>query len=513
MTFADDASYRTGPLPVVPTTPGHGDPVAGAQVRARLEGGRKRHLEQLIAEWHILADLCFSDLFLWVPVDDAAERFVVVGQVRPSTSQTLYRTDMIGEESAEADRPNVYRSFHLGQIIDGRHVVEPIRELVREVCIPVRLDGQVIAILTRETPALIGRSPGELERVYAQIFNDFAWMISQGDFPFDRPDSGSDELPRVGDGVLVLDAEARVSYTSPNAVSALHRVGVHMNAEGLTFAELGLDDEPIRDAFALRRPVAVEVERTDDVIVMFHCIPLIGADSVNGGVVLVRDISELRRRDRLLLSKDATIREIHHRVKNNLQTVSALLRLQGRRMAGDEAKAAIEESVRRIRSIAVVHDMLAQGAGEDVPFAEIVRPLVRMVEEGLVSPDQKVTFAVSGDGGIPPSEVVTPLAVVLNELLQNAVDHAFGPQGGQVEIRLSHDDEHLWVEVCDDGGGLPEGFDLTTAKGLGLSIVRALVVSDLAGTIEASSPPTGGTRIALSVPLRGQQNRATTGSG
>lgn len=501
VSIADDASYRTGPLPVVPSAGRRGDPVAHALVRARLGGERKRHLEQLIAEWHILADFCFSDLFLYVPVDDAAQRFVVVGQVRPSTSQTLYRTDMIGRESSEADRPNVYRSYHLGQIIDGEHVVEPIREPVREVCIPVRLDGQVVAVLTRETPALIGRSPGELERVYAEIFNQFARMIAQGDYPFDRVDSGSDELPRVGDGVFVLDAEARVSYISPNAVSAMHRIGVHMNAEGLTLAELGLDDELIRDAFGLRRPVAVEVEKTDDVIVMFHCIPLIGATSVQGAVVLLRDISELRRRDRLLLSKDATIREIHHRVKNNLQTISALLRLQGRRMSGTEAKAAIDESVRRIRSIALVHDMLARGAGENVPFIEIVQPLVRMVEEGLVSPERPITFAVTGDGGVPPSEVVTPLAVVLNELLQNAVDHAFGPAGGHVAVHLTNDGERLGIEVRDDGAGLPGDFDFATATGLGLSIVRALIVSDLSGEISASSPPEGGTRIELSVPL------------
>lgn len=478
--------------------------MALAQVRGRLSGERKRHLEQLIAEWHILADFCFSDLLLFVPVDDATERFVVVGQVRPSTSQTLYRTDLIGEEYAETERPLVFRSYRLGQIIDGEHLVEHLREVIREVCIPVRLDGQVIAVLARETPRVIGRSPGELERVYAGIFNDFARMISQGDYPFEQMDSGSDELPRVGDGVFVLDAEARISYISPNAVSALHRIGVHANTEGMTLAELGLDDEMVRQAFDVRRPVTVEFERTDDVIVLLHCIPIIGRVAVEGAVVLARDISELRRRDRLLLSKDATIREIHHRVKNNLQTISALLRLQGRRLASDEAKAAIEDSVQRIRSIALVHDMLARDAGEDVPFVDIVRPLVRTFEEGLVSPEQRVSFSVEGDGGIAPADVVTPLAVVLNELLQNAVDHAFDAVGGDVIVTLSTEDDRLAVQVRDNGRGLPVDFDITRAKGLGMSIVRALVVSDLSGTIRADSAESGGTVVSLSVPLHGR---------
>ena len=158
--------------------------------------------------------------------------------------------------------------------------------------------------------------------------------------------------------------------------------------------------------------------------------------------MLLRDISELRRRDRLLLSKDATIREIHHRVKNNLQTISSLLRLQGRRLSSPEAKAAIEESVRRIRSIALVHETLSHDAGDDVPFLEIVRPLVRMVEEGLISPDRPIRFKVVGDAGILPAAVATPLAVVLTELLQNVVDHAYpdGPGDGATVIVVLEND-------------------------------------------------------------------------
>ena len=166
-------------------------------------------------------------------------------------------------------------------------------------------------------------------------------------------------MPRVGDGVRRSSTPRCGSqYSSPNGVSALHRIGVHANAEGMRLGELGLDEAPIRAAFAGPMPVTREVERGPEVTVVLRCIPLLADGEVTGAVVLLRDISELRRRDRLLLSKDATIREIHHRVKNNLQTISSLLRLQGRRLASPEAKAAIEESVRRVRSIALVHEIL-----------------------------------------------------------------------------------------------------------------------------------------------------------
>ena len=110
---------------------------------------------------------------------------------------------------------------------------------------------------------------------------------------------------------------------------------------------------------------------------------------------------------------------------------------------------AIEESVRRIRSIALVHETLAHEAGDELAFDDIVRPLVRMVEEGLVGPESTVTFEVEGDAGMLPAAMATSLAVVLTELLQNAVDHAYpagsGAAGGRVCVQLANDGRHLLV--------------------------------------------------------------------
>ncbi|MFM7251447.1 MAG: sensor histidine kinase, partial [Ilumatobacteraceae bacterium] len=193
----------------------------------------------------------------------------------------------------------------------------------------------------------------------------------------------------------------------------------------------------------------------------------------------------VRKRDKLLLSKDATIREVHHRVKNNLQTISSLLRLQARRLQSAEAKAAVNESVRRIRTIAVVHETLSREAGDDVAFLEIVRPLLRLAEEGLQSVDRPVRFTVQGDGGRLPGTIATPLSVVLTELLQNAVDHGFpeGSQGGDVVVVLGTDEGRVHVRVLNDGRPLDPGFEINKATGLGLSIVRTLVTTELDGTI------------------------------
>jgi two-component system, sensor histidine kinase PdtaS len=472
-----------------------------------LEPPEVAHLQRLVASWGLVADFCFADLLLLAPVRDSAEsRYIVLGQIRPTTSQTLYRDDWLGRVVDEVDRPLLARAFRLGQIIEGEMTVPAIREVVRIQCIPVNWKGRLLAVLTRESAPIMGRQHGELERAYVEIYNRLARMIVSGEFPFPTGDAASEVAPRVGDGVMVLDETARVSYASPNAVSALHRMGVHANTEGMRLGEAGLDESPVRDAYAIGAPVTSEMEPGNDVTVILRCIPLLEHGTVTGGVVLMRDISELRRRDRMLLSKDATIREIHHRVKNNLQTVSALLRLQARRLESEEAKAAVEESVRRIRSIALVHDILSREPGQDVPFVEIVRPLVRMVEEGLLSPERPVLMAVHGDAGHLPPTVATPLAVVLAELLQNAVEHGFpedaGPVlAGHVTVALERHGNQLVVRVTDDGAGLPEGFSVETAAGLGLSIVRTLVTTELGGSITVDGGELSGTVVELRVPV------------
>ena len=472
------------------------------------------HLKQLVSEWGLLADLCFADLLMYVPSTDS--EWLIVAQVRPATGQTLYLADYVGVP-ADNERPLLASAFETGEICEGEIAVDSLPEPARMLAIPVRHGSKPIAVLSREWSNRTGRNPGELERTYLGIFQRFAAMIAEGSFPFHGLVGDSSAAPRVGDGVMVLDDEARVRYASPNAVSALHRVGISANAVGMRLAELGFNDRPVRLAYEDRMPVIEEFDQTPNVTLLTRCMPMLAGGEVTGGVLLLRDVTEVRKRDKLLLSKDATIREIHHRVKNNLQTISSLLRLQGRRLESPEAKAAVAESVRRIRTIALVHETLSREPGDDVAFLEIVRPLLRLAEEGLQSPDRPVRFTVQGDGGRLPSTIATPLSVVLTELLQNAVDHGFpeGSSGGDVVVQLNPTEDQLNIRVLNDGRGLDSDFELNKATGLGLSIVRTLVTTELAGTIamragmpedfEAAGlgdqPKGAGTVVDLTVPI------------
>ncbi len=476
------------------------------QEHTDLAGPVVAHLQRLVAGWGVLSDLCFADLLLFVPAAGLVDQFVVLGQVRPTTSQTLHLEDLVGKAMGVDDRPLLARAWQLGSVVEGEVAIPSRSEHARLVCIPVRWQRQLVALMTRESALSVGRRPGQLERVYVEVFDRLARMLSQGEFPFPVDEVVTAETPRVGDGVLVLDASARVDYASPNAVNALHRMGVYSGLEGVRLDEAGLEQSAVSLAYQTRLPSTEEIGDGTDTAVVLRCIPLLDNGTMTGALVLMRDVSDLRRRDRLLLSKDAAIREVHHRVKNNLQTISSLLRLQSRRMPTGEPRHALEEAERRVRSIAVVHEILSRDTADEVDFNDILPSLVRMAED-LGRDDRPVRINYRGEAGELQAAVATPLAVVVTELLQNAAEHAWpevpatdgggagaggvgldgsGPDGERalrVDVELFRTDAELRVTVRDNGVGLPPGFSIDDTSSLGLSIVRNLIGTQMGGTI------------------------------
>ncbi len=458
-----------------------------------------RHLHALVADWQILADLSFADLLLLVKVDDADE-FRVVAQMRPTTGQTLYQDDMVGATVSAAERFLVDIAWREGRIAREGDPEWETGVPVRMEAIPVRSGERTIAVISRDTNLLSARAPSQLEITYLQTAGDLAQMIADGSFPFVGVERELAVSPRVGDGVLRLDADGQVVYASPNAMSAYRRLGINANIVGEHLGDHGLDERAVIGVLRTRRPSESEVE-CSGAVVLRRGIPLVVEGAVVGALVLVRDVTELRRRERQLLSKDATIREIHHRVKNNLQTVAALLRLQSRRLTVPEARSALEESVRRVSSIALVHETLSEALDESVPFDAIADKVIAMIADSAVT-DAPLQVRRDGSSGPVPGTVATPLALVLVELLQNAVEHAFALRGGELVVRLERTATGLHVEVVDDGGGLPEGFAIERSTRLGLQIVRTLVVSELGGSISMTTRPDGaGTSVVLDVPL------------
>jgi two-component sensor histidine kinase len=199
------------------------------------------------------------------------------------------------------------------------------------------------------------------------------------------------------------------------------------------------------------------------------------------------------------VTKDATIREIHHRVKNNLQTVSALLRLQSRRIEDPAAAAALDEAVRRIASIALVHETLSNSTKTTVAFDEVLSSLVTHSLE--LSPRMgELHIERIGEIGSLESRVATPLSLVVTELIHNALEHGLAKSGTHLKIEVQRYSNEGLVTISDDGVGLPADFDLMTSSNLGLQIVRTLTENELQGELKLESTDKG-TQAKLRFPL------------
>ncbi len=467
------------------------------------------HLLRLTASWSLLADLSFSDLLLMAPAVDDESSYVVLGQIRPNNRSTMLNEDLVGTMHHASEWSHAASAFTDGVRVTGETRLEFVDEPVQIWAIPVRFADRVVAVLVRLQGPL--RGPSSLyERVYLSIFVRLCDMVAEATFPFREEEVAGPGMPRVGDGIILLEDDGRVQFATPNATNALHRLGIYSAVEGHTLVELGQRVRAVERALNFALPTMEEVDRGHDVAILFHCVPVIADGHVTGVIVLLRDVSDLRQLNRVVLHKEAAVREVHHRVKNNLQTISSLLRLQARRSDEAETRTALLEAERRVRSIAVVHEVLSREPGEDVVFDEIVRSLVMLVEDTVLAL-HPVEIVVNGDLGVLATDVATPLAVALAELLTNAVEHAFTEFGGAenehvgvVTLNLYRRDGEAVAEIRDNGRGLGDDFSLEVPTSLGLSIVRDLIRAQLHGTITMTSMPYasgGGTFVRVVLPL------------
>lgn len=512
------------------------------------------YLHLLMGEWQVLADLGFGDVHLTVPeqLSDPAgpgprrpapgAGFMILGHVRPGTAVTLFPKDQIGLR-LEGSLAQVLRESWRSPGVSAhrntdQHVLPSRPSSVQAFVTTLEFEGQAIAQLSLLTDRGPARGEWSAEQTYREAAGDLLRMAGSCRWPQTgtqpSPRRGN---PRVGDGMIRLREDDTVSFMSPNAISAVARLGAGDTAIGQVLtSSIGPGpapgeqvDEELMGVLRGRVPSYAEMRRGRSVI-MFRSIPLRDDAGRLGAVLLCRDVSELRRRERELSSKDATIRETHHRVKNSLQAVSAVLRMQSRRTSNEETRRGFAEAMRRLDAVSMVHETLSHTPEGPVDFDEHFSRQIRAIAE-LASTGQRVETRLNGSFGQIPGQQVTPMALVLNEVLTNAVEHGLRGRDGTIEVTarrhaLRQPGEQafgpdgrvlpateLMVTVADDGAGLeatmsPGAGSVRDADaeqiepgGLGSLIVRTLVRGELDGSISWRPGGDGGTVIEMTVPL------------
>ncbi|MFM6971816.1 MAG: sensor histidine kinase [Rhodoluna sp.] len=479
--------------------------------------GRSSHadiewLNLLLADWQLVADLAFADLVLWLPTPDGS--FIAAGHARPSSAATIFYRDISGQPVKKEWAAQVKKAFETGDVVDTKAQASADGTTSRMSAIPVRrklsaksdeVSSLPIAVVTRHTNLTEVLMPNRLQLNYLGCANDLLVMIADGNYPdLGNPTGPRRGAPRANDGLLRLDVDGVVTFASPNGLSAFNRLGIVGELEGKSLAEVSTPvvkgknvDESLPLVLTGRAPWRTDMESRTMTLTV-RAIPLKAKGVRIGAIVLCRDATELRKQERELITKDATIREIHHRVKNNLQTVASLLRIQARRSESDEAKESLDQAMRRVSAIALVHDTLSEGLNQDVNFDEVFDRILMLATEVASSLNSTVRTLVDGKFGQLKSDIATPLAVALTEIVTNAVEHGLADRSGVVAVNAERKQKQLLITVSDNGKGLAGG---KVGSGLGTQIIRTLIEGELRGTIHWSSPAEGGARVAISIPL------------
>ncbi len=483
-------------------------------------------LETLLLDWPLLADLALGDVVLWVPTTDGS--YLAVGHSRPAGSVTHFYRDVIGDYLRADWRATVDEAMATGGPVASRAPVwyeeTPMKLTAYSVSMRedtvstnsgLDTDTGVIVMGVQSAPFAVvtvhtGVAENESSRIgvsFREVAGDLFGMMQQGLFPSPGTTHGPGRgSPRASDGLLRIGLGGIVSFATPNTQSAFTRMGYRDELEGVNFAEavaeLVRGQQNTNESLPLiaqgRVAKRADIEANGRVITL-RSIPVMRDDERVGGIVLTRDVTAIRQQERELITKDATIREIHHRVKNNLQTVASLLRVQARRARSEEAKQVLGQAMRRVAAIGIVHDALATGLSQIVDFDVVFDRVLALAAEVASLHNTRVHRRKEGLFGQLPSEYATPLALALTEIVTNAVEHGLAGKEGEVFIKADRDDVRLAVEVIDSGTGLPGG---TVGDGLGTQIVRTLIEGELGGTIDWGLDVGGGTRVSIEVPLR-----------
>lgn len=449
-------------------------------------------IEQLAHSLPLVAELAGADVFIDC-LTRSRDVAIVVAEANPPDGRSLYRAPVLGQLALRENEPGVLETLLTGRPTPGRRGVTQEGRPVRQSVVPVRSDsGQTIGafIMEQDISQQVRQEAqlGLLSETTEQLTETLLSMAMR-----------AQALPSLlHEGLLILDPKGRVSYANPIALRFLSDLGGPDDPVGRPVTDLPLGYEP--GDLAESKVISRELQAACATF-QLRAIPLGFQPETEGQIILLRDVTEIRLREKELMIKSVVIKEIHHRVKNNLQTIASLLRLQARRIENLELRRIFGESINRIASIATVHEALSKGGIELVDLRAVTTDILRLIRGGMLHPDRDITIETKGDSLFISSDKATSVALIMNEVVQNALDHAFpGMNAGRVEVALDDRGDRVQVTVTDNGVGLPDTFRTHASANLGLQIVRTLVEHDLKGSLSIGRSATGGTEVIICFP-------------
>jgi two-component sensor histidine kinase len=457
----------------------------------------------------ITADVSRADILLYGRL--SAQRLMVLRHVMPNSISSHYPAPISGRNVAASEQPLVQHAFMHGR--GGRRQLEIVSSgapVIQDVFPVFNAEGQVIAAFVVETNMIAHERQRRRDPTFRRAVLWLQAMCMRGEI------MGTDTLGGFGlyDGIYIADRNRLVTYMSGITANLFRSIGLAVDMGGQQVAELEPQDDALVDE-VLSTNICIEQrhETADGRVWIRKGLPLHRSptwrtlwlraprlalfrpgerSSVDAVMVLIHNATDAVAKERELNVKSAIIQEVHHRVKNNLQTIAAILRIQARRVVGDEARQQLSDAVNRILSVALIHEFLSEDEHQPINIRDLCQRIAHQVQKVADNPEQEIAVDIVGPNIRLPSSQATPVAIVLNELVLNALEHGLaGYSKGRIVIDLSEEGNMVQLVIRNSGSSLPPDFDPRQSQSLGLQIVQTLVQDDLKGELKITSiaPP------------------------
>lgn len=465
-------------------------------------------LRKVEAGLPITADVSRADVLLCTP--GSRDQVLVAFHAIPKSISSLYRKDAAGRTFTAEEQPFLFQALRSGS--GGRRQREVLSNgapIIQDVY-PIRgAEDRVIGAMLVETNMIAHERQRRRNRYFRQAVVWMQEMCAHGEL------DGAERLSgfNLYDGIYLVNERRSIIYMSGIAANLFRSIGVitEVHEQPLSLLEQ-TDINLVEQAFETHSCQELRNETDDGRIWVRTAIPLhappirwrsnwltlpwdwpAGGSPIGASVVMVlmHNATETVQKQRELNVKSAIIQEVHHRVKNNLQNIAAILRIQARRMENEEARQHLNDAVNRVLSMAVIHEFLSHDEHRPINVKDVCQRVAVQVAQVAGNPDLEISIQVQGSNIRLPASQATPVALVVNELLLNAVEHGLKDRAqGHILIVLDDLGDAVRIVVRDDGNGLPPQFDpAQQSSSMGLHIVHTLVTDDLKGSFVMESVP------------------------
>lgn len=437
-----------------------------------LSGSDIEILEQVSLQLPFISELTGNDIFIDAMTKNNTDA-VVLAWAKPS-GNSLYSTSVVGELAYRNNEPAVYHTMTTGEISrDVRGVSQEWVPMAQTV-IPIRNHEQkVIGVLIMErniSKELQQEEKVELLSYTAEKLSSTLMFLSMTEKNFED---------WVGNGIFIINKQGKITYANKIAAKIFNEL-VGKKAFGTDFFILMPDCYSVPDVLeCLKNPLDIH---KGEHFYRFLSYPLITHGEVSGCAISVQDLTDLKKKERELNIQSIIIKEIHHRVKNNLQNIAAVLRLQMRRSESDAVKTEFEASINRIMSIALVHEVFAAKNWDTMNLYELCKRLLNLLIDNSEVDPQKIQAGVKGPAIPLSSRQAIPLTLIINELITNSIKHGIDQdKGGQIIISFNEKNGMINLTVSDSSEKAGKRSLSMSPKGLGMKIVESLVNEELEG--------------------------------